>query len=397
MRKALEGSQAIAQTVALCRPQVVAAYPITPQTHIVENIAKLVADGKMNCELVSVESEFSAASLVLGAASAGSRTYTASASQGILLMSEVLYNIAGLRVPMVMTCANRAISAPLSIWNDQQDSMAVRDAGWIQLYCSDNQEAVDTTIQAYRIAEATELPVMVCMDGFTLTHTLEPIDIPEQEMVDTYLPAFKFSRAMDPRNPTSIGTLVSPDYYSEARHSHHHALLDAADEIISADTDWKKLSGRSAGGLLTVDGPDDARIGILTLGSVFGTLNEARDEYSELPATCLIKLRAYRPFPADALRIACQGLTDLIVLERALSPGYGGIVASEVHAALASGTAKPRIHSFAVGLGGRDIPLDIYRTIHERIRVKEPAAFSIIDVELEKLPPEDYGTDAANA
>ena len=158
MRHAIEGSQALAQAVALCRPQVVAAYPITPQTHIVENIAKLVADGKLNCELVSVESEFSAASVVLGAASA-------SASQGILLMSEVLYNIAGMRIPMVMTCANRAVSAPLSIWNDQQESMAVRDAGWIQLFCADNQEAVDTSIQAYRIAERTELPVMVCVDG----------------------------------------------------------------------------------------------------------------------------------------------------------------------------------------------------------------------------------------
>ena len=220
MRKALEGSPAIALTVALCRPQVVAAYPITPQTHIVENIAKLVADGKMDCELVSVESEFSAASLVLGAACAGSRTYTASASQGLLLMSEVLYNIAGLRIPMVMTCANRALSAPLSIWNDQQDSMAVRDAGWIQLYCANNQEAVDTTIQAYRIAEATELPVMVCMDGFTLTHTLEPIDIPEQAMVDAYLPPFNFARALDPANTISIGTLVSPDHYPDRMSLH---------------------------------------------------------------------------------------------------------------------------------------------------------------------------------
>lgn len=396
MLKALEGSQAIAQTVALCRPQVVAAYPITPQTHIVENIAKLVADGKMDCELVSVESEFSAASLVLGAASAGSRTYTASASQGILLMSEVLYNIAGLRVPMVLTCANRAISAPLSIWNDQQDSMAVRDAGWIQLYCADNQEAVDTTIQAYRIAEATELPVMVCMDGFTLTHTLEPIDIPEQDMVDSYLPPFNFKRALDPANPTSIGTLVSPDFYSEARHSHHHALLDAADEIIAADNDWKQLSGRSAGGLLSVDGPDDARIGILTLGSVFGTLSEARDEYTELPPTKLIKLRSYRPFPVDALRHACAGLTELIVLERAISPGYGGIVSAEVQMALSGKPDMPRIHSFAVGLGGRDIPLDIYRKLHAAIKVPEPRAFSIIDVEPEKLPVEDHGIESAN-
>ena len=396
MLKALEGSQAIAQTVALCRPQVVAAYPITPQTHIVENIAKLVADGKMDCELVSVESEFSAASLVLGAASAGSRTYTASASQGILLMSEVLYNIAGLRVPMVLTCANRAISAPLSIWNDQQDSMAVRDAGWIQLYCADNQEAVDTTIQAYRIAEATELPVMVCMDGFTLTHTLEPIDIPEQEMVDTYLPPFKFKRKLDPSNPTSVGTLVSPDFYPEARYSHHHALLDSVDEIIAADNDWMQLSGRSAGGLLSVDGPDDARIGILTLGSVFGTLSEARDEYAELPATKLIKLRAYRPFPVDALRLACTGLSDLIVLERAISPGYGGIVSAEVHMALAGMSDMPRIHSYAVGLGGRDIPLDIYQKLHTAIKVPEPRPFSIIDVEPEKLPVEDHGVETTD-
>jgi len=391
MRKALEGSQAIALTVALCRPQVVAAYPITPQTHIVENIAKLVANGKMDCELVSVESEFSAASLVLGAACAGSRTYTASASQGILLMSEVLYNIAGLRIPIVMTCANRAISAPLSIWNDQQDSMAVRDAGWIQLYCANNQEAVDTTIQAYRIAEATELPVMVCMDGFTLTHTLEPIDIPEQAVVDAYLPPFNFSRTLDPANPISIGTLVSPDHYPEARHSHHHALLAAADEIIA---DWQQLSGRAAGGLLSVSGPDDAQIGILTLGSIAGTLSAASDTYTDLPATLLINLRAYRPFPVDALRHACSGLTDLIVLERALSPGFGGIVSAEVHAALAGMPAVPHIHSFAVGLGGRDIPLEIYRTLHERIKVAEPQPFSIIDVEREKLPVEDHGIEA---
>jgi pyruvate ferredoxin oxidoreductase alpha subunit len=391
MLKALEGSQAIAETVMLCRPQVVAAYPITPQTHIVENIAKLVANGKMNCELVSVESEFSAASLVLGAASAGSRCYTASASQGILLMSEVLYNIAGLRVPMVMTCANRAISAPLSIWNDQQDSMAVRDAGWIQLYCADNQEAVDTTIQAYRISEKTELPVMVCVDGFTLTHTLEPIDIPDQDTVDAYLPPFNFARALNPRNPISVGTLVSPDFYPEARHSHHHALLDSITEILAADADWQELSGRSAGGLIAADGPDDARIGILTLGSIYGTLSAARDEYTDLPATRLLRLRSYRPFPIEALRTACEGLTDLIVLERALSPGYGGIVAAEVQASLAAMEATPRIHSFAVGLGGRDIPLELYRKLHDRISTGEPAQFSIIDVELDRLPMEDRG------
>lgn len=397
MLKALEGSQAIARTVSLCRPQVVAAYPITPQTHIVENIAKLVANGQMQCELVSVESEFSAASLVLGAACAGSRTYTASASQGILLMSEVLYNIAGLRVPMVMTCANRAISAPLSIWNDQQDSMAVRDAGWIQLYCADNQEAVDTTIQAYRIAESTELPVMVCMDGFTLTHTLEPIDIPEQAQVDEFLPPFRFSRALDPAHPISIGTLVSPDYYSEARHSHHQALLDSEQAIVAADNDWQIISGRSSGGLLSVDGPADARIGVITLGSIYGTLYEARDSFPDLPDTRLIKLRSYRPFPAAALREACAGLTDLVILERAISLGAGGIVAPEVHAALAGLPNTPRIYSFAVGLGGRDIPLELYRQMHTRIHSEQPGQFSILDVDTDKLLPEDGGSGRAAA
>ena len=391
MLKALEGSQAIAQTVALCRPQVVAAYPITPQTHIVENIARLVADGSMQCELVSVESEFSAASLVLGAACAGSRTYTASASQGILLMSEVLYNIAGLRVPIVMTCANRAISAPLSIWNDQQDSMAVRDAGWIQLYCADNQEAVDTTIQAYRIAESTELPVMVCVDGFTLTHTLEPIDIPDQVQVDEFLPAFKFNRALDPANPTSIGTLVSPDYYTEARYSHHQALLGSEQAIIAADTDWQAICGRSSGGLVSVNGPENARIGVITLGSIYGTLYEARETYSELPDTRLISLRAFRPFPAAALREICKDLTDLVILERAISVGSGGIVSPEVHSALSSLPDSPRIYSYAVGLGGRDIPLDLYQRMHARIRDDEPGGFSILDVDTERLLPEDGG------
>lgn len=389
MRQALEGSQAIARAVALCRPQVIAAYPITPQTHIVENIARLVADGRLQCEYVSVESEFSAASVVLGAALAGSRTYTASASQGILLMSEVLYNIAGSRVPLVMTCANRAVSAPLSIWNDQQDSMAVRDAGWIQLYCADNQEAVDTTIQAYRIAERTELPVMVCVDGFTLTHTLEPIDMPEQAQVDAFLPPYRFARTLDPGKPISMGTLVSPDYYAEARHSHHQALLRAADEIVAADADWGAASGRSHGGLLAVEGDPDADVAILTLGSIHGTLADARELHPELGPVRLLRLRAFRPFPAAALLQACAGLSDLVVLERALSPGAGGIVGAEVRAALLDLPKPPRVHSFAVGLGGRDVPLDTYPRLLRTIRSQAPAPFAVFDVDTGRLPPED--------
>jgi pyruvate ferredoxin oxidoreductase alpha subunit len=389
MRQALEGSQAIARAVALCRPQVIAAYPITPQTHIVENIAKLVADGKLACEYVSVESEFSAASVVLGAALAGSRTYTASASQGILLMAEVLYNIAGSRVPLVMTCANRAVSAPLSIWNDQQDSMAVRDAGWIQLYCADNQEGVDTTIQAYRIAERTELPVMVCVDGFSLTHTLEPIDIPQQDQVDAFLPPYRFARTLDPRKPISMGTLVSPDFYPEARHSHHQALLNSAGEIVAADADWGGLCGRSHGGLLQVEGDPEAKVAILTLGSVHGTLADARELHPELGPVKLIRLRAFRPFPEAALLEACAGLEDLVVLERALSPGAGGIVGAEVKAALLGQPNPPRVHNYAVGLGGRDVPLDTYARLLQAVRTQAPGPFALFDVELERLPAED--------
>ncbi len=389
MLQALEGSQAIARSVALCRPEVIAAYPITPQTHIVENIAKLVADGELACELVSVESEFSAASVVLGAAAAGSRAYTASASQGVLLMAEVLYNIAGLRIPMVMTCANRAVSAPLSIWNDQQDSMAVRDAGWIQLYCADNQEAVDTTIQAFRIAERTELPVMVCVDGFTLTHTLEAIELPEQDQVDAYLPPFTFARMLDPMRPISLGTLVSPDYFAESRHSHHVALLRSQEEIVAADRDWQELSGRSHGGLLQVEGEADASVGILSLGSIGGTLADGRIKHPELGPVRLIRLRSFRPFPVEALQAACDGLSDLVVLERALSPGAGGIVSSEVRAALTEVVTPPRVHSFAVGLGGRDVPLSIYQRALEVAREGAPARFRVLDADLTRLPQED--------
>jgi pyruvate ferredoxin oxidoreductase alpha subunit len=389
MLQAIEGSAGVARAVALCRPQVVAAYPITPQTHIVENLAQLIADGELRCEMVSVESEFSAASVVLGAAASGSRAYTASSAQGILLMTEVLYNIAGLRIPLVLTCANRAVGAPVSAWNDQQDSMAMRDAGWIQLYCADNQEAVDTTIQAYRITERTELPVMVCMDGFILTHTLEPIDLPTQEQVDSFLPPYRFKRALDPLSPVTIGNLVSPEYYSEARYTHHRALIRAQEEIIAADCDWAKVTGRTCGGLISVDGPEDARIAILSIGSVMGTLSDARDQFSQLGAVKLIKLRSMRPFPAEPLRRACTGLTELIVLERALSLGGGGIIGAEVRAALSDMESAPRVHNFAAGLGGRDMPLSIYPRLLEASKAEQLTRFAILDVDFSKIALED--------
>lgn len=382
MLEALEGSQAIARAVALCRPGVVAAYPITPQTHIVENISKLVADGKLRTELVSVESEFSAASVVLGASAAGSRSYTASSSQGILLMTEVLFNISGMRLPVVLTCANRAIGAPINIWNDHSDSMAVRDSGWIQLHCADNQEAVDTSIQAFRIAEATELPVMVCMDGFVLTHTLETLEIPDQELVDKYLPPFVFSRMLDPQNPLSLGTLVGPEYFSETRHLAHQALIQSLSTIVDADREWQDLTGRSAGGLLTVEGPDDAQIGVLAMGSVVSTFREAID-CLDAEAAKLIALRAFRPLPEDAIRAACAGLRHLVVVDRALSPGFGGIVGGEIKAALSGMVDAPQIHNVAIGLGGRDVPMEMWSRLLDV--PKQGGGFRILDLEPAKL------------
>lgn len=387
MRHALEGSQAMARAVALCRPEVIAAYPITPQTHIVENLSRMVADGDLKSQLVSVESEFSAASVVLGAVAAGSRAYTATSSQGLLLMAEVLFNIAGLRLPLVMTCANRAISAPLSIWNDQQDSMSLRDAGWIQLYCADNQEAIDTTIQAFRIAETCELPVMVCVDGFTLTHTLEVLDIPDQDQVDAFLPPFSFGRSLDSAAPISVGTLVSPDFYTEARHQHHRALVDALGVIEAAQRDWTELSGRDGGGLLTVEGRPDAKRGILTIGSISGTLQVAMEQAGDAGATRLLKLRCFRPFPAEALRAACEGLSELIVLERAFSAGAGGIIGTEVRAALTEMDNPPRVYNFSAGLGGRDVPMTTFSSLLDAIGAGRGAQFDMLDLVPDRLPP----------
>lgn len=390
MREALEGSQAIARAVALAKPDVVAAYPITPQTHIVENISKLVADGEMHAEFVSVESEFSAASVVLGAAAAGARAYTASASQGILLMSEVMFNIAGLRVPVVMTIANRAVGGPLSIWNDQSDSMAVRDAGWIQLHCISNQEAVDTTIQAFRISQETELPVAVCMDGFVLTHTMEVIDLPSQDEVDAFLPEYEFARMLDPARPKSMGTLVDPNYFPEVRHSHHAAMGKALAKIEEIDKAYKKVTGRASGGLLTVEGPKKARVGIIGMGSVVGTMMAGRENYKdEVGDARIIKLRSYRPFPAKALRDAVKGLDKVIVIDRAISPGLGGVLGTEVSAVLSTLDKAPKVYNYALGLGGRDIPETMYRDLLTTIEGKKAPRFAVLDADLDKLPPED--------
>ena len=349
-----------------------------------------MAEGDLHTEFVSVESEFSAASVVLGAAATGARAYTATASQGVLLMAEVLFNIAGMRLPLVMTVANRAVSAPLSIWNDHADSMAVRDSGWIQLHCATNQEAVDTTIQAFRIAQETELPVMVCMDGFVLTHTMEPIDLPTHDAVREWLPPLQFSRRLDPSAPKSMGMLVTPEYFPEVRHSHHSAMQKALAVIEDTDADFAERFGRAAGGLLTVEGGADAKIGIVAMGSTVGTMRAAMADFAdEAGPARLIALRSFRPFPKDALREAVKGLEHLIVIDRAISPGLGGVVGCEVLAALAGTKAAPRVLNYALGLGGRDIPETIFVDLMAAVQDPDAPAFSVYDADMQKLAPED--------
>src|SRR5438477_5348445 len=251
MLKQLEGSRAVAEAVALCRPEVICAYPITPQTHIVEGLGEIVKSRELkNCEFINVESEFAALSVAIGASAAGARSYTATASQGILFMAEAVYNAAGLGLPIVMTVGNRAIGAPINIWNDHSDSMSMRDAGWIQLYAETNQEAADLHIQAFRLAEELSCPVMVCMDGFILTHAYEPVDIPTQEQVDRYLPPFDPRQVLDPAEPVSIGALVGPEAFTEVRYLAHHKQLRALGLIPQLATAFDKQFGRKSGGLI---------------------------------------------------------------------------------------------------------------------------------------------------
>lgn len=368
MRQQMEGSRAVAEAVSLCRPQVVAAYPITPQTHIIEHLAEMVADGGLVSEFVSAESEFAAASIVLGAVAAGSRAFTASASQGLLLMTEVLFNIAGLRLPLVMVCANRAVGAPINIFSDHQDSMALRDAGWIQLYVGSNQEAADTVIQAYRIAEACELPVMVCMDGFFLTHTFEPVDLPGQDTVDAFLPAFRFARTLDPTRPITLGGGSEPDNYMEYRHHQHQALVSAAAEIEHTSLEFARAFGRDHGGLIEAYHLDGAEVVMVTLGSVMGAVKDVVDSLREQGKLVgALRLRCFRPFPASAL-VASLGSINcnvkrIVVLEKALSVGADGIVATELRAALHNAGMAVIVESFVGGLGGRDLTTDVIETV----------------------------------
>ena len=366
MWKQIEGSRAVAETVALCRPEVICAYPITPQTHIVEGLAELVRDGTLgNCEFINVESEFAALSVAIGASAAGARAYTATSSQGLLFMAEAVYNASGLGLPIVMTIGNRAIGAPINIWNDHSDSMSMRDGGWIQLYAETNQEAADLHIQAFFLAEALSCPVMVCMDGFILTHSHERVDIPDQAAVDAFLPPYEPRQLLDPAHPVSIGAMVGPEAFMEVRYLQHHRQLEALALLPRLEAEFARAFGRHSGGLLRTYRTEGAETIVIALGSVNGTIQDTVDELrAQGQAIGSISLCSYRPFPLEALYEAARGARRLVVLEKDLAVGVGGIVAMDVRKAMA-GSAAP-IYTVIAGLGGRSIMRESLRPLLER-------------------------------
>jgi pyruvate ferredoxin oxidoreductase alpha subunit len=355
MLKQLEGSQAVAEAVARSRPEVICAYPISPQTHIVESLGRLVATGELrHCEFINVESEFAAMSVAIGASAAGARAYTATASQGLLFMAEAVFNASGLGLPIVMTVANRAIGAPINIWNDHSDAMALRDSGWIQLFAENNQEAVDLHVQAFRLAEELSLPVMVCMDGFILTHAVERVDLPTQDQVDAWLPPYEPRQVLDPSDPVSIGAMVGPEAFMEVRYLAHYKQRQALDLIPDWAAQFQQVFGRAAGGLVRPYRCEDAEVVVVALGSVIGTLKDTVDALrDEGLRVGVLGVHCFRPWPTEAVRAALAHVGRVVVVEKSLAVGLGGIVSQNVRAAYPR--SPDDVHTVIAGLGGRSI------------------------------------------
>ncbi|HLJ67085.1 MAG TPA: pyruvate ferredoxin oxidoreductase [Chloroflexota bacterium] len=355
MLKQIEGSRAMAEAIALCRPNVICAYPITPQTHIVEGLSEIVKAGALpGCEFINVESEFAALSVAIGASAAGARAYTATSSQGLLFMAEAVYNASGLGLPIVMTLGNRAIGAPINIWNDHSDAMAIKDAGWIMLFAETNQEAADLHIQAFKLAEALSCPVMVNVDGFILTHAVERIDVPSQEAVDAFLPPYEPVQVLDPADPVSIGAMVGPEAFTEVRYLQHYKQLQALELIPQLALEFEAQFGRDSGGLLHTYRAADAETLIVAMGSVNGTIKDVVDDLRENghPIGAVV-ITSFRPFPLAQVRAALEGATRIVVVEKSLAVGLGGNLASNVRMAL-RGSGVDVLTAIA-GLGGRPI------------------------------------------
>ncbi|MBW6469552.1 MAG: pyruvate ferredoxin oxidoreductase [Coriobacteriia bacterium] len=377
--RVMTGNDAAATAVKLARTQVIAAYPITPQSPVVESLSTWVESGELPAEFVAVESEHSALSVCIGASTVGARAFTATSANGLAYMTEQVWWAAGARLPIVMCVANRAMAAPWSVLNDQQDSMSVRDAGWVQLYCRDNQEILDTTVQAFHIAEELNVPVMVCYDGFLLSHTMMPVDVPDAGTVDGFLPPrtapLQIVDTADPRNVGPV-TLADPrpdadgvlqPGYMEFRAMHHAALLEALDAVPAADRAWAGITGRSSGGLLSEYLLDDADTVLVAAGSLVTQLTLVADELrAEGVRAGVLGIRCYRPFPVGALRDRLAGRSLAVVFDKALSYGYQGPICEDLKAALYDGADSPAVHGVVCGLGGRDVtPVQLASAVRE--------------------------------
>lgn len=373
-RIAVEGSEAIALAVKLADVDVIAAYPITPQTHIVEILSRYVANGELSAEYIEVESEHSALSACIGAAATGSRTFTSSSAQGLALMHEVLFIASGMRLPIVMAVANRALSAPLNIWCDHQDSVSQRDTGWIQLYVESPQEAFDTVLQAFKIAETVYLPVMVCLDGFTLSHVIESIEPLEKEEVDRFLKRSKPKYVLDPKKPVTMGAYATPEYYTEFRRQQEEAMSEAREVIKQVNEEYSKLFGRSYGdGLLEAHKLENAEIILVTLGSLSQLAKVVTSEYKGRYNVGVLRVRSFRPLPINEIRALTKNAKVLAVISRDLSPGsFGGALLSEIRSVLYHCDKRPRIYGYIMGLGGRDIkPEDVEEVIKHAERIAD--------------------------
>ncbi|MEE8419445.1 MAG: transketolase C-terminal domain-containing protein [Dehalococcoidales bacterium] len=368
-RVGMEVSLAIGEAVKLADVDVIAAYPITPQTHIVEHLATLVADGDLEAAYIPVESEHSAMSACLGSSAVGARTFTATAGQGLELMHEVLYVAASMQLPMVMTVANRALSAPLSVWSDHSDAMAVRDTGWIQIFTENGQEVLDNVLCAFRIGEdnGVLLPVMVHLDGFHLSHMIEPIFIPDQEEVDRFLPAYNYPLPLDPVKPVTMGAFAPPILYSETRKAQEENLVASKEVIIKAWSEFNGVFGRQYSPVESYR-TEGAKTLLMTMGSfsetAMGTIDKMRDDGQDVG---LVRLRLWRPFPTRELREAVKDAETLVVFDRALSlGGQAGPVCSEVRSTLYNQARRPKVTNIIGGLGGRDVTVAGFEEIINR-------------------------------
>ena len=368
MKKVLEGSHAVAEAARLAKVQVIAAYPITPQTHIVEALSEYCSDVTLDARFINVESEHSAMAAVIGAASGGARTFTATSSHGLAYMHELLHWASAARLPIVMAEVNRALGPGWNIWTDQTDSLAQRDTGWIQLYCEDGQEALDTTLQAFRLAEAVNLPVMVVLDAFYLSHTFEPIDVPDQETVDRFLPTPAPRIRMDTADPCALNQLVTPAAYMEMRYNTQLAMQEAGHRLVQIEKEFETIFDRIHGPVEAID-CEDADIILVTTGTVTGTCRQVlTDLKSRGEKVGLFKLKLFRPFPTELICRHLGPAPKIAVIDRNISFGAGGIFAQEIRAALCNQDPHPQVFGYVAGLGGRDITPDTLVEIYNHTK-----------------------------